>query len=489
MAKNILKNILVFLITLIICMGALLLVCQIPQSAIHEKSTEASEYFTSHDKYPEVIDGFESTYIDNYADCMLLDVIYNVDEDNTFYSMIEAPYYRIEGNPADEDYASAVIDGKAPNNEYSRYWHGSQVFVRPLLTMMSITGVRLAMFCIFAALNVWLAALLIKRRLIAPAVIYFASLLIVGGWMTAFSLSYVMPFIVMTASCIALCMVMNRCAGEENLANRDKHLTYIFVVSGAVTCFLDFLTAETLSFTIPFLLFMLICRHKQNQDAAYDGSLSFKEDLKRMIKWGVAWLASYAAMFAVKWGLVYLIVGKSAFVNALESAAFRIDGEAGVNLADPGAAITDSMRITVALVRNLSCLFPVKQDLTIGCIFGVSICVLIVLAIILYLFRGERVDGGFIGILLIIACLPYLRYIVLSNHASMHFFFTYRAQMACIMALIGIMAYQLKPSYILSQGKKTSKKTADKDYAGGSDKGKHKGSSKNSGKSSKKRKR
>lgn len=485
MAKNILKNILIFLITLIVCMTTLLLVCQIPQSAIHEKSAEASEYFTNHDKYPYVIDGFESTWIDNYADCMLLDVIYNVDEDNAFYSMIAAPYYRVEGNSADEDYASAVIDGKEPNSEYSRYWHGSQIFVRPLLTMTSITGVRLAMFCIFAALNIWLAILLIKRRLIAPAIIYFASLLLVGGWMTAFSLSYVMPFIVMTASCIALCMVMNRCAGEENLAKRDKHLTYVFIASGAVTCFLDFLTTETLTFTIPFLLFMLIGRHKQNQDAAYDGSLSFKEDLKRMLKWGVAWLASYAAMFAVKWGLVYLVVGKSAFVNALESAAFRIDGEAGVNITDSSATVTDSIRITVALVRNLSCLFPVKQDLTVGCILGVSICVLVVLAIILYLFRGERVDGGFIGILLIIACLPYLRYIALSNHASMHFFFTYRAQMACIMALIGIMAYQLKPSYILSQDKKSSKQATDK----GSSKRSGKGSSKSAGKNSKKRKR
>lgn len=458
MAKNIFKNILVFLITLIICAGVLLLVCQIPQSAIHENCRKASEYFTDHDKYPMVIDGFESTCIDNYADCMLLNVIYNVDEDNAFYSIIESPYYHIEGNSADENYASAVIDGKEPNSEYSRYWHGSQVFVRPLLTVMSINGVRLAMFCLFAALNVWLAVLFIKRRLIAPAIIYFVSLLLAAGWMTAFSLEYVMTFIVMTAGCIAVCMMMERYSSGDLLERRDKRLTYIFVVSGAVTCFLDFLTTETLSFTIPFLVFMLISRHKQNQGNAQDGLMTFRDDLKRLIKWGAAWLASYAAVFIVKWGFVYLVVGRSAFLNALQSAAFRIDGEAGTVISDPDATVSAGMRIMVALARNLSCLFPLEQEMTIGSIFAVSICVLIVLAIILYLFRGERIDGGFIGILLIIACIPYLRYIALSNHASLHFFFTYRAQMACIMALIGIMVYQLKPSYILSQNKQRVKK-------------------------------
>jgi hypothetical protein len=39
-----------------------------------------------------------------------------------------------------------------------------------------------------------------------------------------------------------------------------------------------------------------------------------------------------------------------------------------------------------------------------------------------------------IGIFLLLGVLPYLRYLALSNHSYMHYFFTYRAQMVTVLA-------------------------------------------------------
>lgn len=445
MAKRLLSNIGVFLLTLGVCAAALVAVCLIPQSALQRGCTDSADYFLRHEKYPTVIEGYEATRVDNYADCVLLNVTWNVDADAPLRSVIAAPYYHAEGSAVQDDLLSTVVDGKAPNSEYSRYWHGSQVFIRPLLTVTSITGVRWIMFGVLLALNAVLAAALLRRRQYAPAAIYFAALLLVGGWMTAFSLEYIMVFLVQAAMCIAVCRLWD--GGDAQ--RRERCMTRLFVVGGAMTCFFDFLTTETLTFTVPFILYVLLGRRDGAETAQ-----PLRAQLVRLLRWGAAWLCSYAAMFAVKWALVYCTMGGDALRNALESAATRIDG----NAADVTLSVTQQM--LVALVQNLSCLLPLAGDHTIGFVLLVSASVPVVLGMVLYLFRGERLDGAFMVVLLVVGAIPHLRYMVLSNHACMHFFFTYRAQMATIMALAAIMVYQLKPSYVLSRGKggKPSKK-------------------------------
>lgn len=444
MLKKIFKDICVFFTALVICFAALILVCLIPQSAIKENCLKAAEYFDSHGKYPELIDGFDATKIDNYADSMLLNVIYNVDEKHPFYSVVTAPYYRVEGDTAAEDYHASVVDGKEANNEYSRYWHGSQVFLRPLLTVFSITGLRAVMFAVLAVLNILFGIMMLRRKLLKPALIYFASLILVGGWMTALSLEYVMTFIVMTAACMAVCRLMT---DGESIQKRDERLTFVFVIGGVLTCFLDFLTTETLAFTVPFLLFIIISVQKS------DRPLRFKENFLRLIRFGSAWLMSYAGMFAVKWGLVYFVAGKDAFLNALQSAAYRIDGVATAG----ETTFNLSQKIMIALSQNISCLLPTTKQLTAISNVGILVAAFLVLAVVLYLFRGERLDGAFIALMLTVACIPYLRYAVLLNHSTMHYFFTYRAQAATVMAYIAILAYQLNPSYVLHGGKNKNK--------------------------------
>lgn len=450
MGKAIWKNTGIFLLTLAVCMSGMLLVFRIPQSAIYDNCVHSSRYFSETGKYPTVLDGFAATTIDNYADCMLLDVIYNADTNRPFYSLIVAPYYRTENGSAEDDFASSVIDGSSPNSEYSRYWHGSQILVRPLLTLMPITGVRLALFCLLAALTVWLLIILLRRHFVAPAVLYTLSALMVGGWMTAFSITYAIPFLIMTGACIALCGLMGVPSPAGDTKKRDGHITCLFTVTGALTCFLDFLTTETLTFTVPFLMFMLISHHRQY---AGSGASTFREDLRRLVKWGTLWILAYGAMFAMKCLLIYIVMGADAFSQALQNAIFRLTGTAG-SFDDSTATLSTGTQIVVAMVLNLSCLLPISQPMTVGAVFGIFLGLLALLGMVLYLFRGERLDGGLIGILLAVACIPYIRYAVLSNHACMHYFFTYRAQMATVLALLGIMVYQLRPSYIVSLEKK-----------------------------------
>ena len=247
-------------------------------------------------------------------------------------------------------------------------------------------------------------------------------------------MEYIMTYLVMTGICIAVSYM-----GKSSIPAEDRRLTSLFLVSGTVTCFLDFLTTETLTFTVPFLLCLFL---RRNQECLG----TFRQELYSMIRYGIAWLASYASMFAVKWGLIFFVLGKADFENALQSAATRMDGSIvteGVSMAASGAS---GQQLSGAMLRNLACLFPVTSDISTSGVLVLTFGALAIWGTVFYLFRKDPVDTKLIGLLLLTALIPYVRFLCLSNHSYIHYFFSYRAQMASVMALLGILVFSIWPS-------------------------------------------
>lgn len=57
-----------------------------------------------------------------------------------------------------------------------------------------------------------------------------------------------------------------------------------------------------------------------------------------------------------------------------------------------------------------------------------------------YVYHVKSFDTRRILLLAVTALIPYVRYLVLHNHSYIHFFFTYRAQVATIMAIVLIIS-------------------------------------------------
>ncbi|MBQ9700599.1 MAG: hypothetical protein IJV71_08275, partial [Lachnospiraceae bacterium] len=66
------KYIVVFIITLILLTGALVLSALIPQSAIKDNTRKSAEYLCDGELFGTIIDGVNSSKIDRYADSILL---------------------------------------------------------------------------------------------------------------------------------------------------------------------------------------------------------------------------------------------------------------------------------------------------------------------------------------------------------------------------------------------------------------------------------
>lgn len=459
-----------FIATAGVCLLLLMCTSLIPQSAISKGCNTSADYFDSNELFSHIIDGQFNTTQDNYADCILVNIMYNIgqkDGQSLFSSLMEDSYYHEDMTEVNEGLRTSVDTGATANQEYSRYWHGSMIFLRPLFTVTDITGARLVLGVLALILATIGAALLWKKKYCSYAVIYLIGMVLVNSWMLCFCIEYVTTFLVMGAVTIAIILLHNqtsknvkcisqpvsksnnansisRPVSKSNNANSisrpallvDKHVMQILllmVISGAVTCFLDFLTTETLALTVPLLTeFIMSLSDHKNDD--YPDKDTFLQYIFYILSWGI----SYAAMFATKWLLSFMTLGKKSLDSTLSQAEERINGTVylGNTNLDPKADVFQ--RLSGDITRNMSMFFPFKNSMNTseGALLFI-ICALVIFSIV-YLFRSKTFQIEPALMILFIGLIPYIRFLLLSNHAYMHYFFTYRAQLVTIMALLYI---------------------------------------------------
>lgn len=419
----------------------------IPKEMIRESCKESSDYFEKRELFPLLIDGQFNTKQDNYADCILVNILYHVDSEDLFRSLIGAYYYNPEMESVEVSLADSLAEDKLPNVGYFRYWHGGMVLLRPLFVFTGIQGARAVLGGILLLLTVLAAVRMWRQKLKAFAVCYLLGNGIVQTWMCAFCVEYITTFLVMNVILLILLSCFRKRKDTDTLYRK---VYGILCASGIWTCFFDFLTTETLTVTMPILL-LLIMRYEA-------GELdSLWKETKRMLCCLFCWGISYALMFATKWLLSAVVLGKQAFAEALEAAGERIGGTVylGNTNLDPEASAVQ--RFFGALIRNQGSLFPFRDTMGMGAAAVSFFGVLVVCLALIYLFRSKQFNGKLLLLGLMIGAVPYLRYMVLENHAYLHYFFTYRAQLVTVTMLLYV-TYELGIRNIIPYRKQQAKR-------------------------------
>lgn len=427
------------IITAFICVFLLFTTAYIPQSAIQKQMKESAEYYSEHLLFDRVTPFSFLSRQDNYADCILTNIIYHIDSENILISVLSASYYNPDGEEVNESFSYAVNnpanvsgnDKVVPNVDYSRYWHGSMVLLRPLFMFFDIRMIRMILGIMILLLTVWFFYLLIREKYHFFACCYVVGLISVSAWMCGFCVEYTMPFLVMAVELPVLFLLMTRKVNDEKDEYQEKILWCVLAVSGIVTAFLDFLTAETLTFTVAYMLY-LVMRNKRGQIRG------FKKECVRMIKSGGVWGIAYTLMFFLKWIMACIFLGKDAFMDALRQAAFRMNGDATLGNVTGAETVSDRERIFGALWRNFACLLPFRDSMKVWTTVIALVVTVVVTFCIWYLFRTKKVNdiNRLFGILAII---PVGRFIALNNHSYIHFFFTYRALLVTVVVLVYVM--------------------------------------------------
>lgn len=411
--KGSLKYIAVFLVVLALLMGLLVCTAFLPKSAIKENVRESAEFLCEGELFGEIIEGVEGSKIDRYADSILLGIAYQYDNEHPLTSVMWSSYYHNEFQNENENLLEAVTKDYGPNQQYLRYWHGSNVVVRPLLVFFSIEQIYVLNGILLALLFIWLVVMLWKRKAYVPVVGLVAGLVLTSSWFVPFSLEYTWTYYLM--------FIMSILCTKLAFSGRWNLLGYCFLIAGMVTNFMDFLTTETLTLLVPLLLVIWI---DVNIEKTHAFPIIVKNTVLNICKWGIG----YVGMWMMKWGIASVVLKENVMPYVAGHIVERTTGNIGIGVLQ---------YMMKAISTNIKCLFPFEYG-DLGALIGFVFLGAVVYVGYVYhkndILRERVLLYGAIG------CVPFVRYLALLNHSYLHDFFTFRALFATILALVMILA-------------------------------------------------
>ena len=411
--KKVLLHIAVFFGVLILLWSSLVLGAMIPNAALKDNFSSDCEYLYTVGGFQHTDGNLLNAIQDNYADAILLNISWNMGVGNPFVSSFDTDFYVGETNAQNESLMDTVFGGKEANTDYTRYWHGSAGILRFLHLFTDMEGIRLVGLITLLALVALTAFILIKNKHTDLALLLIVGLALVQVWNIRLSLEYQPAFLVAFIMC-PLYLWLER--------KGNSFVTYLSVAGGAAVAFFDFLTTETLTLLLPLLLVVAV-RAKEGRLGA------MKDNIFLLLSCGVCWGLAYCGAFLLKWTLATVITGENAFVNAFSSVGERLYG----------ASEIETWTFFDPILANLTVLFYGTSRVELGRSLGLSALFLVILFCAWYILQPKKKKADMKNaalLMLIIGAVVFVRFLVLNNHSYLHEFFTYRALLVPIMALL-----------------------------------------------------
>ena len=405
--KKTIKYIVTFILTMLTLILILVLASSINSPNIKKHLIESAEYLDKKPGIDRIQNKREYTYLHTYADSVLLNIINYIEPEKPLKSILQSRFYQKLKIDTNADFVTAIEEKQTANDEYSRYWHGSISIIRPLLFFFNIKQIYTILLIIFLILySTFIFTIFKKSKKIAIGILI--SSFAINIFLVPFCLEYFWTIALMMITSIVV--IKNEKYGEERLK-------IIFFITGILTCYFDFLSTETLTYTVPIMLIFLIRKDES------------KENIKLIISTGIVWLMGYIGAWLVKWILCALVYDKNIFLFIGQKLLVRVNGE-----------VEDISRLQMyieAITKNINTLFPLnivqrKWKLIIP-------TMLIIMGFIMICDKKKIRKNNFFYGLVLLSSIPYVRYLVLANHSYRHSFFTFRAQMVTIIGIFFII--------------------------------------------------
>lgn len=326
-------------------------------------------------------------------------------------------------------------------HEYSRYWHGYLVYLKPLLLLfswkqISIMGVALQILMMAAV-----AALSVKRKQICVAVAMLAGFL------------FMKPFLVLVSLTMTVCWVITLAALLVMLLRNDwlqekKWYPEFFLAVGIFTSYFDFLTYPVVTLGFPLCVYFLLNGDRSFGKSGLAGksrrtdragmSLGrewwpfLKETVGKMAGYSMCWGIGYGGMWAMKWIIADLTLHTGTIKDAVWSIIGRTEAIGGrprfnggfyvigLNLQEYGHVIYPVMAAAIALAS---------------------------LALVIVACRRKGISVVLPGMVpyMIAFCIPFVWIIAVQHHSALHARFTFRILAVAVMAVgcMGLKALEI----------------------------------------------
>lgn len=409
-------SVLRYAFVLLICYaGGIVLLCLaylIPTGPIRTHLAESAQVFEAEGVYPALSTKTAST-LDNFTDSkMLLTAGYDGNEpliervvmgySNRLRSVSPVETFIHEYDPQ-----SFPTDEETAISNYSRYWQGYLVVLKPMLTFFNYSQIRVvngvAQFVLVVALIIQL-----RRKGLDHLII---PLLLAVATIAPVAVSRSLQFSTVYYLALAGCLVAVSKGGTWLRSTGSSSLFHYFFLMGALTSYFDFLTYPLVVLGFPLVVVLNL----------REGEVK-RRPFHLLVGLCVLWGAGYVLMWGGKWLIGALLLGDMGIIaDALNQVSYRSSiGEA------EGNPLPEGYSVLMAVAGNVKTYLSWLTVRLLGLVF--------VIYALLIVFRvWRRREWGAIALLarrnamlLLVALLPFCWYLVIGNHSFVHAFFTYR---------------------------------------------------------------
>lgn len=143
-------------VMLVLFMASIIAVHRIPKSAVQKNILSSTQLIEQEGLYKKFFN-FKLFQMDNFTDCYMLNLMASSDSDHPMESAMLNYDYK------SDDFMNLAYDTEKVSKgnlqglkrgSYGRYWHGYQVTLKPLLTIMDYSAIRILNYLMFAVLLV-----------------------------------------------------------------------------------------------------------------------------------------------------------------------------------------------------------------------------------------------------------------------------------------------------------------------------------------------
>lgn len=355
-----------------------------------------SEQINNNQRIMEKSDG----HLDDFTDAlMLIEAAHKSEHSVPVAAMLnERPSVK-DKNPF-ETLVAIYGDGNNDFNiiSYGRYWHGYEIFLKPLLLLATYGEIRRTMMLLQVALVIVFVVILARKNRIAQIVPFLGMWIFLNPPAIMISMQYNSMFVITMVELILIASFDKSC---YDIHRNKLFLLYHFFVVGCLASYFDFLTYPLLTFGVPVIF--LISLNEEN----------FKYNFILLVKCAIFWSLGYVLMWAGKWILGSVVTG----TNLLKQASDAIKSRTSSSVEEK-----DFSYFQVVISNLRSGLF-VQMVLT---AFAIFIC---------NTKRGLSIQKKDL-IFIVCALMPFAWYAVAKNHSFIHSLFTYRILGITVFAIL-----------------------------------------------------
>lgn len=415
MKKKTLRALCVVLITVLLCVACNFAAFFIDTQEMRTNAWQGCLMLGEQQGIPQMVGGFSSAQLDNFTSVLILKTAGYVGEESLVRKALGG--YRVDapagaGQSEWDAFCNYEFGWNSPSGglSYSRYWHGYTLPLRLLLCVMNVANIQMLLYFAQLALFVWVLFLMSRRGIGRLIPGFFLAYFLLMPFASSICLQYIPVTMLMLLACAAVLM-------WDRQIESAIGMPCFFVLLGILTNYFDILTFPLVALGFPITV-LLALRLKTDD--------SFARLFYLTAFCGVGWALGYAGMWVFKWLLVDMISEYSTIYGLMTQMFLRTSDNGG-----------DLSRLSVVM-RNLDVILSKSSYLLVTGVVGL-------ITLVSTVKNKARFDARAL-MLLIVAAVPFVWYLVMSNHSFDHTYYTYRNVTMSVVAGFAFLACCMRKS-------------------------------------------